>query len=217
MQIESRNIADLLPYPNNAKLHSEEQITKIAASIKEFGFNNPVLIDQDGGIIAGHGRVDAARKLNLSDVPTITLAHLTEAQKKAYILADNRLSEIGSEWDLDLVSIELEGLLDLDMDIDLTGFDDSWLQVEEAEGLTDEDEVPEIPETPISVEGDLWTLGSHRLLCGDATSIDAVERLMKGEKADMVFTDPPYGLGGYKGRGKETSPESRPQGDRLPD
>ena len=194
MQIESRNIADLLPYPNNAKLHSEEQITKIAASIKEFGFNNPVLIDQDGGIIAGHGRVDAARKLNLSDVPTITLAHLTEAQKKAYILADNRLSEIGSEWDLDLVSIELEGLLDLDMDIDLTGFDDSWLQVEEAEGLTDEDEVPEIPETPISVEGDLWTLGSHRLLCGDATSIDAVERLMKGEKADMVFTDPPYGM-----------------------
>lgn len=127
MQIENRNLSDLLPYPNNAKTHSDEQIAKIAASIKEFGFNNPVLVDNDGGIIAGHGRVDAARKLNLTELPTITLGHLTEAQKKAYILADNRLAEIGSEWDLDLVALELDQIAELDLDIDLTGFDDSLM------------------------------------------------------------------------------------------
>ena len=127
MIIENRNLSDLLPYPNNAKTHSDEQIAKIAASIKEFGFNNPVVVDNDGGIIAGHGRVDAARKLNLTELPTITLGHLTEAQKKAYILADNRLAEIGSEWDLDLVALELDQIAELDLDIDLTGFDDDFI------------------------------------------------------------------------------------------
>lgn len=140
MQIETRPIADLLPYPNNAKMHSDEQITKIAASIKEFGFNNPVLIDQDGGIIAGHGRIEAARKLNMQDAPTITLAHLSEAQKKAYILADNRLAEVGSEWDLDLVSIELEQIAELDLDINMTGFDFSFIDHPEFDPATEEEQ-----------------------------------------------------------------------------
>jgi hypothetical protein len=131
MIIENRNLSDLLPYPNNAKTHSDEQIAKIAASIKEFGFNNPVLVDSDGGIIAGHGRVDAARKLNLTELPTITLGHLTEAQKKAYILADNRLAEIGSEWDIGMVSLELEDLDIAGFDTVLTGFDDDFFNIEE--------------------------------------------------------------------------------------
>jgi ParB-like chromosome segregation protein Spo0J len=126
MEIKQKNPADLIPYANNAKQHSDEQITKIAASIKEFGFNAPVLIDDDNGIIAGHGRVSASIKLNLTEVPTINLSHLSEAQKKAYILADNRLGEVGTEWDFDLLSLELQALSDCDFDIDLTGFDDSY-------------------------------------------------------------------------------------------
>ena len=189
-------IADLIPYINNSRTHSDEQTAQIAASIKEFGFTNPVLIDGDGGIIAGHGRVMAARKLKLEEVPCIVLSHLTEAQKKAYIIADNQLP-LNAGWDLDMLKLELEHLKEVDFDLELLGFGDDFigdLLTEEVEGLVDEDEVPEPPETPVSVLGDIWQLGNHRLMCGDSTSIDAVEKLMDGHKADMVFTDPPYNV-----------------------
>lgn len=193
---KKKNISELIPYINNSRTHSDEQVTQIASSIKEFGFTNPVLIDAAGGIIAGHGRVMAAKKLNLTEIPCIVLDALTEAQKKAYIIADNQLP-LNAGWDLDKLKLEIETLGELDFNIDLLGFDDEFLdglldtQVEE--GLTDEDAVPEPPETPVSVLGDIWQLGNHRLMCGDSTSIDAVEKLMDGNKADMVFTDPPYG------------------------
>lgn len=188
---------DVVPYANNPRTHSEQQVAQVAASIKEFGFNNPILLDEHNGIIAGHGRLAAAQKLGMELVPTITLAGLTEAQRKAYVIADNKLTENGG-WDYDLLAVEIERLKELDVDIDLTGFDptelDTILEPEIVEGLTDEDEVPEAPEEPITKRGDVWILGNHRLMCGDSTSIDDVERLMAGQKADMVFTDPPYGI-----------------------
>lgn len=191
-----RIVSDLIPYANNSRTHSEEQVNQVASSIKEFGFTNPVLIDEDGGIIAGHGRIMAANKLGLNEVPCIVLKGLTEAQKKAYVIADNQLA-LNSGWDLDMLKLEVESLQEMDFDIDLLGFDDDFLDgllpVEDIEGLTDEDEVPEPPETPVSVLGDIWQLGNHRLMCGDSTSINDVEKLMDGHKADMVFTDPPYG------------------------
>jgi len=200
-QVENVAVGDLLPYINNAKTHPEEQVVKIAASIKEFGFNAPILADEGNQIIAGHGRLLAAKKLNMDTVPVVRLDHLSETQKKAYILADNRLGEVGgTEWDLDLVSLELEGLQELDFDIDLTGFSLGDIQPEETEGLTDEDSVPEVPEEPVSKEGDVWILGKHRLMCGDSTSIDAVEKLMDGQRPDLIHTDPPYGIG-YGGSG----------------
>lgn len=198
---KSISIDKLIPYINNSRTHSDEQVAQIAASIKEFGFTNPILIDEDNSIIAGHGRLLSARQLGLTEVPTITLTGLTDAQKKAYIITDNQLAA-NAGWDLDLLKLEVENLQELDFDINLLGFDDDFIDgllETETEGLTDEDAVPEPPETPITVEGDLWILGNHRLLCGDSTSIDAVERLMDGQKADMVFTDPPYNVG-FNGR-----------------
>lgn len=196
-----RKVKDLIPYANNSRTHSEEQINQVASSIKEFGFTNPVLIDDQGGLIAGHGRIMAAKKLSIDIVPCIELRGLTEAQKKAYVIADNQLA-LNSGWDLDMLKLELESLGELDFDIDLLGFDDDFLsglmEEEPEEGLTDEDAVPEPPETPVSVLGDIWQLGDHRLMCGDSTSIDAVDKLMDGHKADMVFTDPPYGVS-YEG------------------
>ena len=192
-----QKVSDLIPYVNNSRTHSDEQVNQVASSIKEFGFTSPVLIDEKGGIIAGHGRVMAAKKLNLEEVPCITLEGLTESQRKAYIIADNQLP-LNAGWDLDKLKLEIDTLTELDFDIDLLGFDDDFLDGlldgQADEGLTDEDEVPEAPETPVSVLGDIWQLGNHRLMCGDSTSIDAVEKLMDGQKADMVFTDPPYGI-----------------------
>jgi len=191
-----KSTKELIPYINNSRTHSDDQILQIASSIKEFGFTSPVLIDDQGGVIAGHGRIMAARKLNIEEIPCIVLSGLTEAQKKAYIIADNQLP-LNAGWDLDLLKIELENLQELEFDISLLGFDDDFLSgllEEEAEGLTDEDAVPEPPEVPVSVLGDIWTLGNHRLMCGDSTSIDDVDKLMNGNKADMVFTDPPYGV-----------------------
>ncbi len=193
MQITDTNTETLIPYINNARKHSDEQITMIAASMKEFGFVNPILIDEEKGIIAGHGRLQAAKKLGMDTVPTIKLEHLSKAQKAALVLADNRIAEVGTEWDLELLSLELGSLDELDFNLDLTGFDDSWI-IDDTEGLTDDDEVPEIPEEPVSVLGDLWILGNHRLLCGDSTSIDAVEKLMDGQKPNTMVTDPPYGV-----------------------
>lgn len=196
--IEFVSIEQLIPYANNARTHDDAQVAQIAGSIKEFGFNNPVLIADDNSIIAGHGRVMAARKLGLKEVPCMRLSHLTETKRKAYILADNRIA-LNSGWDNDLLMVELKDL-DMDgLDLSLLGFDADEINallnpVTETEGLTDEDEVPEPPPEPITKLGDIWILGNHRLMCGDSTSIDAVDKLMDGKKADMVNTDPPYGV-----------------------
>ena len=183
MNIEQVKIDKLIPYARNSRTHSENQVAQIAASIKEFGFTNPVLIDETGSIIAGHGRVLAARKLAIADVPSIRLTHLTEAQKKAYVIADNKLA-LNAGWDDEMLAVELTDLKDMGFDLDLTGFSTNEIEALLApagtEGLTDEDAVPEVPEAPVTVLGDVWLLGKHRVMCGDSTSIDAVEKLMAG-------------------------------------
>lgn len=188
-------VADLIPYARNARTHSDEQVAKIAASIREFGFLNPIITDGRNGIIAGHGRVLAAQKLGLDVLPAIEASHLTDAQRRAYILADNRLA-LDAGWDEDMLKIELADLDADGFDLDLTGFDMGEigkLMAEPAqEGESDPDEAPEPPVTPASRPGDLWVLGQHRVLCGDSTDPAAVERLMAGERADMLFTSPPY-------------------------
>ena len=195
--IEKISIDKLIPYANNARTHSDEQVAQIAASIREFGFNNPVLIAEDDTIIAGHGRVMAARKLNLSEVPCLRLSHLTETQRKAYILADNKLA-LNAGWENNLLSLELTELADSGFDITLTGFTqeemDALKPIEVTEGLTDEDAVPEVPEEPVTRLGDVWLLGRHRLMCGDSTMLADVERLMNGTTPDCIHTDPPYGM-----------------------
>jgi len=189
--------ASLIPYARNARTHSPAQVDKIAASIREFGFLNPIITDGQSGIVAGHGRVMAAQKLGLDTLPTIDAAHLTEAQRRAYVLADNRMA-LDAGWDNDLLKIELQGLGEMDFDLTLTGFDlgeIAALTLDATEGLTDPDDVPDVPAVPVTVLGDVWLLGRHRLMCGDSTSIDAVERLMDGARIDLVHTDPPYGIG----------------------
>lgn len=198
MEITQRKTADLIPYVNNARTHSEQQVLQIAASIKEFGFNSPVLVDGENGIIAGHGRVMAAKKLGLDEVPTIELKHLTKTQKKAYILADNRLA-LNSGWDNDLLALELQKLEEEGFNLELLGFDNTELSLigdeeDVQDGLTDEDEIPDAPIEPITKLHDVWVLGNHRLMCGDSTSINDVDILMGGGKADMVWTDPPYNV-----------------------
>lgn len=194
VQVETKK---LIPYAKNSRTHSDEQIAQVMASIKEFGFTNPILIDAENVIIAGHGRLLAAQRLGIEKVPCICLDDLSEAQKKAYVIADNKLA-LNAGWDDELLKLEIDELRDLKFDVDLLGFSDEELAgliiPEEIEGLTDEDAVPEVPEVPVTVEGDVWILGNHRLMCGDSTSIDAVEKLMDGQKADMVFTDPPYNI-----------------------
>lgn len=196
MQIVYKKINDLIPYVNNTRTHSQEQVNQIASSIKEFGFTNPVLIDADGGIIAGHGRVMAAKKLNMAEVPCIVLEDLTEAQKKAYIIADNKLA-LNAGWDEELLKLEIENLKELDFEIDLLGFSDSELDdllgVEEEEVVEDEFE-GEPPENPISKRGDIWLLGRHRLMCGDSTSEEDVKRLVDNNPIYLIQTDPPYGM-----------------------
>ena len=203
--IEKISIDKLIPYANNARTHSNEQVAQIAASIREFGFNNPVLIAEDDTIIAGHGRVMAARKLNLSEVPCLRLSHLTETQRKAYILADNKLA-LNAGWENNLLSLELTELADSGFDITLTGFTqdemDALKPIEVTEGLTDEDAVPDVPEEPVTRLGDVWVLGKHRLMCGDSTSIEALETLCSGQLVDMWLTDPPYNVA-YEGKTKD--------------
>jgi DNA modification methylase len=190
-------VADLIPYARNSRTHSEEQVTQIAASIKEFGFLNPVIVDGKKGIIAGHGRVMAAKKLGMTELPAVEASHLTDAQRRAYIIADNKLA-LNAGWDDEMLRVEFAELTEAGFDLDLTGFsldEIEALQIEEIPpGLTDEDAVPDVPVTPVTVEGDVWLLGRHRLMCGDSTSIDAVDKLMVSGKADMMFTDPPYGI-----------------------
>jgi len=216
-RIEHWPLEKLIPYARNPRTHSDAQVSQIAASIAAFGFNNPILVDTKNDIIAGHGRLLAAGKLQLAEVPVIVLDHLTEAQKRAYILADNQLA-LNASWDDTLLAAELAALQQDDFDISLIGFEDEELArllaaQDAAEGLTDEDAVPELPETPISVLGDLWILGDHRLLVGDATVSADVAKLMAGVPADLVFTDPPYNVD-YEGY---TEDRLKIKGDRMSD
>lgn len=201
--ITTRKVDELIPYVRNSRTHSDEQVAQIAASIKEFGWTNPILVDGEGVIIAGHGRLLAGRKLGFTEVPTIELRDLTEAQKKAYVIADNRLA-LNAGWDNEMLTLELGELAAEGYNLDLLGFDtkelDALLEPQVVDGLVDEDEVPEVGPEPITKPGDVWVLGRHRLMCGDSTSIDAVDKLMDGQKADMVFTDPPYGIA-HSGKG----------------
>lgn len=193
--VSLRAVADLIPYARNARTHSEAQVAQIAGSIREFGFNNPVLVDGGNGIIAGHGRVEAARLLGLDTVPVIELAHLTEAQKRAYILADNKLAERAG-WDADLLALELGDLADLGIELGDLGFDGRELDALLAPDGSDprEEMTPEPPVDPVSRVGDLWCLGPHRLLCGNATQKADVTRLLAGVIPHLMVTDPPYGV-----------------------
>ena len=198
-KIEQWPTAKLVPYARNARTHSEAQVAQIAASIVEFGFTNPILAGSDGVIVAGHGRLAAAQKLGLAVVPVVVLDHLTPTQRRALVIADNRIAE-NAAWDDDLLRVELEGLQDEGFDLDLTGFDADALaellagDEPDNEGQTDEDAVPDVGDAPVSRPGDVWHLGPHRLLCGDATVATSYEALLDGEAVDMVFTDPPYNV-----------------------
>ena len=202
IQIEHLLVSSLIPYARNSRTHSDEQVAQIAASIREFGFTNPVLIDANGTIIAGHGRVMAAKKLGLDEVPCLRLGHLTPSQIRAYVIADNKIA-LNAGWDDEMLKAELLTLQEDGFNTDLTGFSDdelnALLTVETVEGETDPDEVPEPPVEPITKLGDIWILGNHRLMCGDSTSIDSVNRLMGGEHANLLLTDPPYNVA-YEGK-----------------
>ena len=204
---KTASVSSLIPYARNSRTHSDEQVGKIAASIKEFGFLNPVIIDGENGIIAGHGRILAAQKLGLVTVPVIEASHLTDAQRRAYIIADNRLA-LDAGWDEEMLAVEFADLDAMDFDLSLTGFTlDEIAEItadEIAEGLTDEDSVPELADDPVTVLGDVWLLGNHRLMCGDSTSIDSAMQLLQDKPADMVNTDPPYGIS-YQSNGRTKS------------
>lgn len=198
MEITYRKVGELVPYVNNARTHSDEQVAQICASIREYGWTNPVLIDENGMIIAGHGRVMAAQRMKMEQVPCIVLSGLTEAQKKAYVIADNKMA-LNAGWDDEKLKLELENLKELDFDLELTGFDsdelDQLLSIDDIEELPEDiDDVPEPPKEAKSKLGDIYKLGNHRLMCGDSTKLEDIEKLMDGKKADMVFTDPPYGM-----------------------
>ena len=205
MEIKEVEVSALIPYAKNSRTHDDAQVAQIAASIKEFGWTNPILVDGDKGVIAGHGRLLAARKLGMAKVPTIELKDMTEAQKKAYVIADNKLA-LNAGWDTNFLSLELQELKDQDFDLTLLGFDDKELDAllapETTEGLTDEDSVPDTPIEPKTKLGDIYILGNHRLMCGDSTSITDIEKLINGQPVDMTLTDPPYNVA-YEGATKE--------------
>lgn len=195
-KVERRKVSELVPYARNARTHSDAQVRQIAASIEEWGWTNPILVDEKSGIIAGHGRVMAADKLGLKDVPVMVAAGWTEAQKKAYILADNQLA-LNAGWDTEMLSLELKDLSDLDFDLDLMGFGEDFLAgmlIDGTEGLTDPDEIPEVPEEPKAKLGDVYKLGKHRLVCGDSTDADTVAKCLNGVEPHLMVTDPPYGV-----------------------
>jgi len=196
-KIEQWPIDRLIPYARNSRTHSDAQVAQIAASIKEWGWTTPVLVDEGGQIIAGHGRIMAARKLGMAEVPVVIASGWSDAQKRAYVIADNKLA-LNAGWDNDLLALEFGELEGLGFDLELTGFSldeiDALKPVEVAAGLTDEDEVPEAPADPVTRLGDVWLLGRHRLMCGDSTSIDALEALCQKQPVDMWLTDPPYNV-----------------------
>jgi DNA modification methylase len=217
LEIQLWPVDRLIPYARNPRTHSDVQVAQIAASIVAFGFNNPILVDTKAGIIAGHGCLLAARKLKLTEVPVIVLDHLTETQKRAYIIADNQLA-LNAGWDDDMLRIELAALQEDNFDLNVVGFDDAelaqMLAAQEATpGLTDEDAIPETPAKPVSNTGDLWILGDHKLLVGDATTAADAQRLMADSPADLVFTDPPYNVD-YEGYTEE---RLKIEGDRMSD
>ena len=196
MKVELAPIDTIKPYPNNPRKLSETAIEKVAQSIQEFGFRQPIVIDKDRIIVVGHTRYRASKKLGYKKVPITIAENLTKEQINAYRIADNRTNE-EAKWDEELLKMELKELDYKDFDLKMTGFDDKQINdllFEEKQGLTDDDAVPDTPEEPISKLGDIWQLGSHKLLCGDATKEEDVNKLMDGNKADMVFTDPPYGI-----------------------
>jgi DNA modification methylase len=222
LKIVQKPVDKLIPYVNNSRTHSDEQIAQIASSIKEFGWTNPILVDGENGIIAGHGRLMAARKLGYKEVPTIELKDLTETQRKAYIIADNRLA-LNAGWDNEMLTIELNDLLADGFALEMLGFDpkelSALLEPEVVEGLTDEDAVPEVPEEPKTKLGDIYQLGKHRLMCGDSCSLTDMEKLCDGQLVDMWLTDPPYNVA-VQG-GNHANPE-RKNGlkilnDKMPD
>ena len=204
-KVEQWPIEKLVPYAKNSRTHSEDQIAQLAASIKEWGFTSAILVDEDGGIIAGHGRVMAARKLGLASLPVMVAAGWSEAQKRAYVIADNKLA-LNAGWDNELLALELAELDGLGFDVELTGFSDEEIKalmpVEVTEGLTDPDDAPAVQENPVTVPGDVWVMGKHRLLCGDSTSVDDLAKLTQGSLVDMWLTDPPYNVA-YEGGTKE--------------
>jgi DNA modification methylase len=194
--VERRSVGDLVPYARNARTHSEAQVAQIAASIREWGWTIPVLIDEDGMLIAGHGRVMAARTLGITEVPVMVARGWTEAQKRAYILADNKLA-LNAGWDVEMLRVELTDLRDMGADLELVGFDDDELGVilsEATEGLTDPDETPEPPVNPVAVLGDVWIMGKHRIVCGSSTDADTVAKVLNGVSPHLMVTDPPYGV-----------------------
>jgi len=196
--VEYRKVEALIPYARNAKQHTDAQVAQIAASIREFGWGAPILVDGKNNVIAGHGRLLAARKLGMDEVPVVPMSHLTDTQRRALILADNKIGENAS-WDDELLGLELTELRELGFNLDLTGFSpeewDALINGDEAKaGLTDDDAVPEVPETPVSKTGDVWVLGEHKLLCGDATKAQDYAALLGDELVDMTFTDPPYNV-----------------------
>ena len=195
-KVERRLVSSLIPYARNARTHSAEQVDQIAASIKEWGWTVPVLVDEDGGLIAGHGRVMAAKKLKIAEIPVMVAAGWSDAQKRAYVLADNKLA-LNAGWDTEMLKVELADISVMDFDIDLTGFSQDELAVllaEKTEGLTDPDDVPNPPENPVSSLGDVWLLGKHRIICGDSTDPNATSKVGSSD-CDMLLSDPPYGIG----------------------
>ncbi|MDC0003793.1 site-specific DNA-methyltransferase [Porticoccaceae bacterium] len=197
IKIKYRPVNDLVPYDRNSRTHSDSQVEQVAKSIEEFGFTNPILIGDDNVVIAGHGRLMAAKTLGMDKVPTIELSHLSEEQRRAYVIADNRLAE-ESGWDEELLALELGALESSEYDLSLLGFNDKELadlvSSTPLPGLVDDDDAPEVEEKEVSVLGEIWILGSHRLMCGDSTSDYDLDLLMDGSKADLVFTDPPYNV-----------------------
>jgi len=196
MKVQQIKVSDLIPYASNSRTHDDAQVAQIAASIKEFSFLNPVLVDGENGILCGHARVLAARKLGMKEVPTIDASHLSPAQRKAYIILDNKLP-LNAGWDLEMLSLEMGDLRDEGFDLSLIGFDDTELAnifTEAHDGLTDPDAVPDIPDEPVTKEGDVWVLGKHRVMCGDSTVETHVSALLGDVKPHLMVTDPPYGV-----------------------
>ena len=196
-KVERRPVGQLIPYARNARTHSDEQVSQIAASIREWGWTVPILVDEGGSIIAGHGRVLAAQRLGLAEVPVMVATGWTEAQRRAYVIADNKLA-LNAGWDTDLLKLELSDLKEVGADLDLIGFSDAELEVLLApagtQGLTDPDETPEPPVDPVSGPGDVWQLGRHRIICGDSTDALVVEKLLGDVRPHLMVTDPPYGV-----------------------
>jgi ParB-like nuclease domain len=206
-KVERRPVAGLVPYARNARQHTDAQVAQIAASIREWGWTNPVLVDEDSGIIAGHGRVLAAHMLGIADVPVMVARGWSEAQRRAYVLADNKLA-LNASWDDDLLRVELADLQALGFGVELTGFagdELAGLLAPRGEGLTDPDDAPELPADPVTVLGDAWLLGRHRLVCGDSTTAASVDKALAGVKPHLMVTDPPYGVEydpGWRGKAR---------------